>query len=327
MHMLYDTRTVHPLDRYDYYRSAAATELAPVEIEGRAPADLLATMSVARVGDLSVEVVTQSANFEITARRTPRLIRAGDPGCYRLCIGVTTGVRAAHGGHRVLLEARDIALFDLSRPWQTVHAAGPGELKVVMVTFPRALLPVPDAELRPLVGDVLPRNLPGRGQVAHLLADLTASGSGLTDPAPDLADALRECAIGLVLQRLGRPDAITPQTRRLLHLARVREIIRRHLNNPALDPQHIARAANICPRYVHRIFEDTGLTLMQLVKQLRLEECRRRLEDPAGAMTPIKEVMAEHGYRRADQFARDFKRHFGVSPKQVRALTDEGREP
>jgi AraC-like DNA-binding protein len=36
--------------------------------------------------------------------------------------------------------------------------------------------------------------------------------------------------------------------------------------------------------------------------------------------------MAEHGYRRADQFARDFKRHFGVSPKRARALADEGRE-
>ena len=322
MHMLYDTRTVHPLDRFDYYCAAAGTELAPVEILRHARGHLLATMSVTQLGDFSVEVVTQSADFEVVARRTPRLIRAGDPGCYRLCVGVTSGVQAAHGGHRVLLEARDIALFDLSRPWQTVHTTGPGPMRVVMVTFPRSLLPIPDAELRPLVGTIMPRNLPGRGLVAQLLA-------GLTDPAPDstLADAVRECTIGLIRQRLGRPDAITPQTRRILHLARVRHIIRRHLNDPALDPERIARAANISPRYVHKLFEDTALTPMQMVKQLRLEECRRRLEDPAWATTPIKEVMAEHGYRRADQFARDFKRHFGVSPKQARALADEGRRP
>jgi hypothetical protein len=27
MHMLYDTRTVHPLDRYDYYRAGAGNKV------------------------------------------------------------------------------------------------------------------------------------------------------------------------------------------------------------------------------------------------------------------------------------------------------------
>ena len=42
MQTLYDTRTVHPLDRYEYFRAAVATELAPVSVHGRAPGQLLA---------------------------------------------------------------------------------------------------------------------------------------------------------------------------------------------------------------------------------------------------------------------------------------------
>ncbi|MGH3625383.1 MAG: hypothetical protein ACRDQ5_26980, partial [Sciscionella sp.] len=62
--MLYDTRTVHPLDRYDYYRAGAGTELAPVAVHGRAPGRLLAVMSVAQIGDFEIEVVTWAADSE-----------------------------------------------------------------------------------------------------------------------------------------------------------------------------------------------------------------------------------------------------------------------
>jgi hypothetical protein len=61
MHTLYDTRTVHPLDRYEYYRAAAASELVPVTIHGRPPSQLLAMMSGAKIGDFTLEVVTWAA--------------------------------------------------------------------------------------------------------------------------------------------------------------------------------------------------------------------------------------------------------------------------
>jgi AraC-like DNA-binding protein len=42
-------------------------------------------------------------------------------------------------------------------------------------------------------------------------------------------------------------------------------------------------------------------------------------------MTPIKDVIAAHGYLRPDQFARDFKQLFGVSATQVRRLATRAR--
>jgi AraC-like DNA-binding protein len=171
--------------------------------------------------------------------------------------------------------------------------------------------------IRPLVGTLIPRSLPGRSLIAQLLIELTDTTEQADDP--HLADVLHECAVGLIRQRLGQPNGITPRTRRFLHMARIRGIIRRHHGDPALDPDRIANAANISPRYLHQLFQDAELTPMQLLKRLRLEECHRSLQDPALAATPIKDLITRHGYLRPDQFARDFKQLFGVSANQVRS--------
>jgi AraC-like DNA-binding protein len=322
MDLLYDTRTVHPLDRYDHYRAGAGIELAPVAVQGRAPTRLLAVMSAAQIGDFEIEALTWSADSEIVARRTEHLIRACDPECYRIFLNVSGEVR-----NQVEFRARDIVLYDLSRPWRATHSAGPGLMRVVMLTFPRALVPITSARIQPLIGTLIPKSMPGRSLLAQFLIGLTDTAELTADPY--LAQVLYECTVGLLRQRLDQPNGITPRTRQLLHRAHIRNIIRRHLDNPLLDPTGIAEAANISPRYPHQLFQGAEFTPMQLLKQLRLQECHRRLQDPALARTPIKDVIAAHGYLRPDQFARDFKQHFGVSATQLRRLASQrptGRE-
>jgi AraC-like DNA-binding protein len=332
MDMLYDTRTIHPLDRYDYFRAGAGIELVPLAVQGRAPGRLLAVMSVAQIGDFEIEALTWSADSEIVTRRTERLIRACDPECYRILLSVSGEIRVEQAGNQADVRARDIVLYDVSRPCQATPSTGPGLMRLVMLTFPRALVPIASTRVRPLIGTLIPRSMPGRNLIAQFLIGLTDTAELTGDPDladPDLAHVLSECTVGLLHQRLGQPNGITPRTHRLLHRACIRNIIRRHLDNPMLDPTWIAKAAHISPRYLHQLFQDAELTPMQLLKRLRLQECHRKLQDPALAMTPIKDVIAAHGYARPDQFARDFKQHFDVSATQVRRLASQrptGRE-
>lgn len=318
MNTLYDTETVPPLDRYEYYRAGSAAELAPVTVHGRPPGRLRAAMSVAIIGDFEIGKHTFAADREVSVRRTERLIRVSDPECYRVVIALTPGVRVDHAGHSVNLRARDIALYDSSQPWETTNPTS--KVRTLMLTFPRALVPVDYAAVRPLFGSITPVNVPGRSALAQFL-------TGLAEPAalevPGLAEVLRECVVGLIRQRLGEPSGITPRTRRLLQRTHIDGTMRRSLGDPALDPERIARAANLSTRYLHALFQDAELTPMRLVKSLRLQEARRRLEDPALAGAPISAIMRAVGYRRSDQFARDFRRMFGVSPSgHRRSSTD-----
>jgi AraC-like DNA-binding protein len=320
MHVVYDTRTVSPLERYECYREGAAAELAPVAVDGGPLPDLLAVMSMFEVGDFTLEVVTWKATTPVVARRTEHLIRAGDPECYRIVMTVNAGFRMEQAGHRVLIRERDIGLVDLSVPWEAIHPERTF-MRVIMLTFPRALVPLAGRSVRSLLGTTVPRGSLGRSLIAQALVELaTTEAAESTELARP--DVLQECSVGLIRHWLGQPAGISPQTRRLLDLARIRAIIRRHLHHPTLDPGEIANAAHISPRYLHRIFQDAELPLMQLVKRMRLEECHRSVQDPALLNTPIKDISSRYGYRRPDQFARDFKQLYGTSARDLRRLAN-----
>jgi AraC-like DNA-binding protein len=321
MRLLYDTGNVHPLDRFDHYRDGAATELAPVEVYGPVPRRLSAKMSAGSIGDFGFEELTWTADTEIVTVRTERLIRASDPEQYRLILVIDGEIELEQRHHRTRSRRGDIGLFDLSLPWRAAHPPESGPMRIAMLTFPRTLLPVDERRVHSIVGSFMPRRLPGSDLMRQLLVGLADA----IEPV-EYADVLAECTTGLISHRLGLPDGVTPHTRRRLYLARIREVIRANLGDPALDPARIARAAAISPRYLHRVLEDTGSTAMQLVKQLRLQECRRRLEDPALRAVPVGQIALACGYRRPDQFARDFRGAFGLTPTQVRdAHGDAGR--
>jgi AraC-like DNA-binding protein len=98
-------------------------------------------------------------------------------------------------------------------------------------------------------------------------------------------------------------------------------LIRQHHRDPNFSTGKLASAANISTRFLHSLCHQSGHTPTQLIKQVRLEECHRDLRDTALGTKSIKDVRAAHGYARADQFARDFRQQFGVSPSQVRNQT------
>jgi AraC-like DNA-binding protein len=317
MHILYDTSGVHALERFSYFRSAAVGEFAPVAIGGQPPGRLSAAMVVDQVGDLMVEVFSWESDGQIEARRTPRLIQASDPECFRLLLSVHGGMRMRQHDHVVSFRPRDIALYDTSRPFDTRHLpSSPTTKRVVMVTFPRTLVSGDAGQIDRHVGTVFPRYTRARSQIADLLAELTDPQRWLVDHG-DVADVLRECVIGLLRERLGRPG-ITTRTYRQIQQARIRTIIRDQLGQPALGPAQIARMAHVSPRYLYQILHDAGTTPMALVKQLRLEECRRSLADPALSDRTIKDIALSLGYVRQDQFAHDFKQMFGVSARAIR---------
>lgn len=115
-------------------------------------------------------------------------------------------------------------------------------------------------------------------------------------------------------------------TVRIAHLTRIEAFVRKNLGNSDLAPEAIARGCGLSTRYLHELFRDTNQTLGSWIRDQRLEACREALADPANAAT-VAEIAYRWGFSDQAQFSRNFKTHFGVSPKDYRTQARNKSRP
>jgi AraC family transcriptional regulator, carnitine catabolism transcriptional activator len=92
-------------------------------------------------------------------------------------------------------------------------------------------------------------------------------------------------------------------------------LMKRHRSEP-LSVDEIARAVNLSPSYLRRLFQDAmGRSPAQFDRERRLDQARELL---MRSFLTVKQVMAEVGWSDPSHFSREFKRRFGVSPTSMR---------
>jgi transcriptional regulator GlxA family with amidase domain len=83
-----------------------------------------------------------------------------------------------------------------------------------------------------------------------------------------------------------------------------------------LDVEGLARKANISTSHLRHLFKlETGLTLMQYVKLMRMQKAEQLL---LTTFLSVKEIMNRVGISNESYFSREFKRAFGLAPLQYR---------
>lgn len=102
------------------------------------------------------------------------------------------------------------------------------------------------------------------------------------------------------------------------HLERAKTFVRARLADPDLDVRRIADAIGLSPSYLHRLFLNEPLRLMQWVVAERLEACHRELSAAINRKRPIFVIAQSCGFVSQAHFSRVFRARFGVSPKEVR---------
>lgn len=84
------------------------------------------------------------------------------------------------------------------------------------------------------------------------------------------------------------------------------------------EPQFdwIAKQLNISSSRLRHLFKyETGISPVQYQKALRLQKAKHLLET---TFLTVKEVMLQVGIKDESNFARDFKKRYGLSPKKYR---------
>jgi len=88
----------------------------------------------------------------------------------------------------------------------------------------------------------------------------------------------------------------------------------------ALTITELAPVVNLSPSRLQHLFKsETGTTLTQYHRMLRMEKARTLLET---TFLNVKQIMLCVGARDRSHFERDFKRAYGLTPSKYRASTE-----
>lgn len=184
---------------------------------------------------------------------------------------------------------------------------------------------MPRAALSPLVGDLDTKSfraIPGDTPALRLLARYVAgvaSDAGALDT--ETAQAFVTHVYDLVALAISpSPSAMTAESRGL-RAARLHQIkcdIRLNLRNCELNIVAVAARHGITPRYVHKLFENEGVTFAEFLRSQRLTLAYRMLVDARLSGLSISSIAYEAGFGDLSNFNHLFRRRYGARPSDVR---------
>jgi AraC-like DNA-binding protein/mannose-6-phosphate isomerase-like protein (cupin superfamily) len=112
---------------------------------------------------------------------------------------------------------------------------------------------------------------------------------------------------------------LSPQQRD--KLSHVKALVLRSLPLQSMDPASVAREAGISVRTLHRLFNASGSSFREWLRERRLERCWSELTDPGRLRTTIAAIAFGWGFSDLRTFNRAFVTKYGMNPWLVRELT------
>ncbi|MDH4396630.1 MAG: AraC family transcriptional regulator [Limnobacter sp.] len=95
----------------------------------------------------------------------------------------------------------------------------------------------------------------------------------------------------------------------------IEAVVQKRSGEPLPSAEDLARQMNMSSRNLQRKLADEGVTLVEMMDQIKKDAAERRLKDDKD---PITAIALDLGFSDASAFSRACKRWFGVSPSQIR---------
>jgi AraC-like DNA-binding protein len=106
--------------------------------------------------------------------------------------------------------------------------------------------------------------------------------------------------------------------------SRAERYIDRHLRDPSLDPNSIAKGLGVSLRTLHRTFAESDESVMAYVRRRRLDHARIEMTTQDSSVT-ITYLAARWQFADAAHFSRAFRQRFGLTPTQYRKMDQNTR--
>jgi AraC-like DNA-binding protein len=310
------TDDVAEADRFAQWRHWISATFVPLECAQVSRKPFRGEVAHWELGEMLVSRVDADPHL---ASRSRRMIAMRDAAYYKVGLLTRGSCRLTQEGREALLRPGDLAIYDCRRPY-TMAFGERHQMSFLMFPCDRLRLP-PAAVDQVLVTPVSSAESTG-SLVAPFLRQLVAN---LEQSKNAVNCRLAGNALDLLATMFGERAGASPTDpaaiRRSLLLG-VHAWIDAHLGDADLDPVAIAAASHISVRYLHKLFHEEGTSVARWVRERRLDNCRRDLEDPALAQREVQAIARRWGFDDAAHFTKIFKASFGEPPGAYRRRGD-----
>lgn len=196
-----------------------------------------------------------------------------------------------------------------------------GNAQFVSLRFPRAAIAGSVINLGETYCRAISDATPALSLLKRYISMLDDTNDALA--APGLQHATVTHVYDLIALTLGATrDANEISNGRGVRAARLKAIkddIVRQMKSQSLSIQTIAKRHHVTPRYVQKLFEESGETFTEFLVAQRLTRANRLLTDPQLTGRTLTSIAFEVGFGDLSYFNRAFRRRYGGSPTDVRA--------
>lgn len=313
----YSTHQVPAVDKVAYWNGVITGLFAPLETTPLGQGEFDAQLSSVALGRSHLTHI-ESKPASICRRAT--LPAPGSARKYLLHMQLEGRLQIAQDGHESWIEPGDLLLSDSSQPY-TLHHDEPCTTLVLSIHAEQLKHHVPAPE------QVLGLKLSSHDGFTQTTANLMqgvwrqAQAPMSAEVGDRVADSILNMYATTLLSTQATPDNETAvaTSRRVL----ITRFIESHLRDSELSAKRVASEFGISVRYLHMLFSSSGETVADYILRRRLEHCMKQLRDTLWAKRTIIEIAFGWGFQNATHFARVFRNHSGMSPREYRAAARE----
>jgi AraC-like DNA-binding protein len=229
---------------------------------------------------------------------------------------VTAGsLRIADAEHDVVIGPGMVCIRDFGNDWR--YCSTEETVSRILVFPKQALSEVSYERLTPFVavGSSSP-------EVRLLIAQLDVLGETAANLTCKAAKRARNATLHLIRGILD--VAISSEVRSSQMRSQAERYIDRHLRDPSLGPNAIAKGLGVSLRTLHRTLAESDESVMAYVRRRRLDHARIEMSTQDASVT-ITYLAARWQFADAAHFSRAFRQRFGLTPTQYRKMDQSAR--
>jgi AraC-like DNA-binding protein len=268
-------------------------------------------MAASHAGDV---ILTRLEANRHRVLRSPHLARTSDTAYLKIVAPWKGSAAVEQQGRRACAREGGWVIYDTTGSYAI---ANPQPVEHLIVMLPKDRM----AERGVRLDDLMARQVGGGSGISRVaLETMRTTYQELPNMSEDAARGAGELIMQLVRLSLAElAGQETAVTQRAALKDRIRDHVARHLGDPQLSIDGIARALNCSRRHLYNAFAGDEDTLAGYIQRQRVQACARELRENARGAHPITEIALSCGFSNLSHFSRVFRDHMGMSPSEFRS--------